>query len=109
MQIVTDSTPVEEPKPTEDSVILDLYKLFAGKEDYEQMVTDYQAGGTGYGDFKKRLWEAYWEFFAPMRERRKELQADPGYIDQVLSEGADRAREEASRVLARVRKAAGLQ
>ncbi|MCH2064079.1 MAG: tryptophan--tRNA ligase [Roseibacillus sp.] len=109
MQIVTDSTPVEEPKPTEDSVILDLYKLFAGKEDYEQMVTDYQAGGTGYGDFKKRLWEAYWKFFAPMRERREELQADPGYIDQVLSEGADRAREEASRVLARVRKAAGLQ
>ena len=109
MQIVTDSTPVEEAKPTEGSVILDLYKLFANKEGYEQMVADYEAGGTGYGDFKKRLWEAYWEFFAPMRERRGELLGDPGYVERVLADGAARAREEASRVLARVRKAVGLQ
>ena len=73
------------------------------------MVADFQAGGTGYGDFKKRLWEAYWEFFAPMRDRREELLEHPDYVDQVLAEGAGRAREEAERVLARVRKAVGLQ
>ena len=109
MRIVTDSAAVEEPKPTEGSVILELYRLFASADDYSQMVADFQAGGTGYGDFKKRLWEAYWEFFAPMRDRREELLEHPDYVDQVLAEGAGRAREEAERVLARVRKAAGSQ
>ena len=108
MRIVTDSTPVEDPKPTDDSVILELYKLFAGETDYEQMIADYQAGGFGYGEFKKRLWEAYWDFFAAMRARREELLADPGYVDKVLADGAARAREEAERVLTRVRKAVGL-
>ncbi len=108
MRIVTDSTPVEDPKPTDGSVILELYKLFAGETDYEQMIADYQAGGFGYGEFKKRLWEAYWDFFAPMRARREELLADPGYVDKVLADGAARAREEAERVLTRVRKAVGL-
>lgn len=109
MRIVTDSTPVEAPKPTEGSIILDLYKLFASEADYQQMVVDHQAGGIGYGEFKKRLWEAYWEFFAPMREKRAELLEDPGYVDRVLEEGAAKAREEADRVLARVRKAVGLR
>ena len=109
MKIVTDSTPVEAPKPTEGSVILDLYQLFASEADYEVMVKDYQAGGIGYGDFKKRLWEAYWDFFAPMRERRAELLDDPGYVEKVLADGAVKAREEAKRVLGRVRNAVGLR
>ena len=73
------------------------------------MVADHEAGGTGYGDFKKRLWEAYWEFFAPMRERRAEIEASPEYVNQILSDGASRAREEAAGVLARVRSAVGLR
>ena len=109
MKIVTDSTPVEAPKPTEGSVILDLYKLFASGADYDAMVKDHQAGGIGYGDFKKRLWEAYWDFFAPMRERRAELLDDPGYVEKVLADGAVKAREEAERVLGRVRNAVGLR
>ena len=109
MRIVTDSAAVEDPKPTGGSVILELYKLFATEGDYGQMVADYQAGGMGYGDFKKRLWEAYWEFFAPMRKRREELLADPGHVEQVLANGAARAREEANRVLTRVRKAVGIR
>ena len=108
MRIVTDSTPVEEPKPVENSVILELYKLFASEADYQTMVADHQRGGMGYGDFKKRLADAYWEFFAPMRARRAEILADPGYVDRVLADGAARAREEASKVLARVRRAVGL-
>ena len=109
MKIVTDSTPVEAPKPTEGSVILDLDQLFASEADYEVMVKDHQAGGIGYGDFKKRLWEAYWDFFAPMRERRAELLDDPGYVEKVLADGAVKAREEAERVLGRVRNAVGLR
>jgi len=109
MRIVTDSTPVEEPKPTEGSTILALYKLFANSQDYATMVEDHEKGGFGYGDLKKRLAEAYWDYFAPMRARREEIIADPGYVDSVLAKGAERARAEAVKVLDRVRKATGLR
>ena len=109
MRIVTDSTPVEAPKPTENSTILALYKLFAGEGDYQAMVADHERGGVGYGDLKKRLADAYWDFFAPMRERRNEIVADPGYVEKVLADGALRAREEATKVLERVRRAVGLK
>ena len=72
------------------------------------MVSDHQSGGVGYGDFKKRLAEAYWDYFAPMRARRDELLADPGYVDQVLADGAEKARATANGVLDRVRRAVGL-
>lgn len=109
MKIATDSTPVEDPKPTENSVILSLYQLFADPTEYEQMVSDYQRGGCGYGDFKKRLATAYWDYFEPMRIRRAELVANPDEVDQVLQQGALKAREEAQKVLDRVRKAVGLR
>lgn len=108
MRITTDSTPVEDPKPTADSTILALYRLFASEADYQTMIADHERGGIGYGDFKKRLAEAYWDFFAPMRARRAEILADPGYVDKVLADGAARAREEANKVLTRVRRAVGL-
>ena len=108
MRIQTDSTPVEEAKPVEGSTILSLYRLFAGDADYQAMVDDHLRGGTGYGDFKKRLAEAYWDFFAPMRERRAEVVADPGYVERVLALGAERARDEAGNVLDRVKRAVGL-
>lgn len=108
MKITTDSTPVEDPKPTEGSTILSLYKLFASSADYATMVADHERGGVGYGDFKKRLADAYWDYFAPMRARRIEILADPGWVDEVLAAGALRAREEAAKVLERVRRAVGL-
>ncbi len=108
MRITTDSTPVEEPKPTENSTILALYKLFASEPDYARMIADHQQGGIGYGDFKKRLAEAYWDHFALMRQKREEILAQPGYVDEVLAAGARRAREEATKVLDRVRRAVGL-
>ena len=108
MKIPTDSTPVEAPKPTEGSTILALYKLFASPADYAVMVADHENGGVGYGDFKKRLADAYWDYFAPMRVRRAEIEADPGYVDEVLAAGALRAREEAAKVIDRVRRAVGL-
>lgn len=109
MRITTDSTPVEAPKPVEGSTILALYKLFADGEAYAAMVADHERGGVGYGEFKKRLAEAYWDFFAPMRARRAEVLADPGYVDRVLAAGEERARQEAQRVLDRVRIAVGLR
>jgi tryptophanyl-tRNA synthetase len=108
MKIVTDSTPVEDPKPTGNSTVIALYKLFASDADLARMIADHRSGGFGYGDFKKRLADAYWDHFAPMRARREEIIADPGYVDEVLAKGAERAREESAKVLGRVKRAVGL-
>jgi tryptophanyl-tRNA synthetase len=108
MGIKTDSTPVEEPKSTEDSSILLLYKLVASAADYDTMVADFQRGGVGYGDFKKRLLQAVTDYFAPFRERRAQIVADAGYVDRVLAEGAEKARAVARPMLQKVRAAVGL-
>ena len=108
MKIVTDSTPVEDPKPTKDSTVIALYKLFAADAEVQSMIADHESGGFGYGDFKKRLADAYWDFFSEMRLRREEILKDPGYVDEVLERGAVRAREESAKVLSRVKKAVGL-
>jgi tryptophanyl-tRNA synthetase len=108
MSIVTDSTPVEEPKDPTGSAIISLYKLFATANGVASMEHDFRAGGIGYGEFKKRLFEVIWESFSPMRQRRAELEADTGYVDHVLTEGASRAQEVAQRTMARVRRAVGI-
>jgi tryptophanyl-tRNA synthetase len=109
MGIVTDSTPVEAPKDPTNSSIVALYRLFAPPADVAQMETDFRAGGVGYGDFKKRLFGAIWEYFAPLRTRRTELAADPGYVDGVLKTGAERAGALAEQTMQRVRRAVGLR
>jgi len=108
MGIKTDSTAVEDPKPIDGSSILALYKLVASEADYDVMVADHQRGGIGYGDFKKRLLQATWDYFAPMRARRDALIADSAYVDRVLAEGAAKARTIARATLTRVRDAVGL-
>lgn len=108
MGIVTDSTPVEAPKDPTNSSIVALYRLFASEADVAQMEADFRAGGIGYGDFKKRLFAAVWEYFAPMRVRRAELEADPEYVNRVLREGAERAGSVAGKTMQRVRTAMGL-
>jgi tryptophanyl-tRNA synthetase len=107
-KLVTDATPLEAPKPKENSTLLALYRLMAGEAEVAAMEADFDRGGIGYGDFKKRLLEAYLERFEPMRARRDEILADPGYIDAVLARGAERARAAAAPVVDRVRRAVGL-
>ena len=109
MSVVTDSTPLEDPKPVENSNILSLYRLVAPPEEVDRMEADFRAGGIGYGDFKKRLHGAIGDYFAPMRERHAELAARPGYVEDVLEHGARRAREVAGGVMERVRTAVGLR
>ena len=109
MSIVTDSTPVEAPKDATKSTIFQLYSLFASKNEIESMRERFKKGGTGYGDFKKELFEKLWEYFSPMRKRREEILADKLYIDNVLVRGAKRANEVADDVMTRVRAAVGLR
>ena len=109
MSIVTDSTPVEAPKDPSRSTIFQLYSLVASKNEIAEMRERFQKGGTGYGNFKKQLFEKLWDYFAPMRKRREEILADKSYIDNVLARGAKRANEVANVVVERVRAAVGLR
>jgi tryptophanyl-tRNA synthetase len=108
MSIVTDSTPVETPKNPDGSAILQLYSLVASESETAAMKQSFITGGTGYGEFKKQLFARLWEYFAPMRSRRAEIQAEPNYIDEVLARGAERANAVADQVMQRVRRAVGL-
>jgi tryptophanyl-tRNA synthetase len=109
MGIVTDSTPVESPKDPDTNTVFQLYKIFAEKEELEEMRQRYLAGGYGYGEAKKALLAKIDAYFAPARERRKRLVKNLDYVEDVLRKGAMRAREEASNTLKRARRACGLE
>ena len=110
MSIVMDSRTPAEPKPdAERNICIQLMKLLAPPKVAADFEARLRAGGLGYGDLKKALFEHYWSFFAAARARRAELLADAGYVDRVLREGADRARSVSSAVLKRARKACGLE
>lgn len=109
MGIVTTSTPLGEPLDPEGDTILELYKLFGSAEDVAQMEEDYRKGAVGYGHAKKALLAAIDERFAPARERRRELAADLSTVDDILAEGARRAREVARATVAECREAAGFR
>ena len=109
MGIVMDSRTPAEPKPDADkNIAIQLLKLVAPAEVARDFEDRLRAGGLGYGDLKKALFERYWDFLAPYRARRAELAANLDYVDQVLRDGSARARATASIVLQRARKASGL-
>jgi tryptophanyl-tRNA synthetase len=110
MGIVMDSRTPAEPKPdAEKNLALQLLKLFAPGEVAAEFENRLRAGGLGYGDLKKALFEHYWNYFAPARERRTELAANMDHVEHLLREGAERARTVAQAVMARARKACGLR
>jgi tryptophanyl-tRNA synthetase len=108
MSIVTDSTPVHEPKNPESSSIVQLYSLVASESEIAAMREAFISGGTGYGEFKKELFAKLWDYFAPMRARRAQILTEANYVDDVLARGAERANAVADRVMERVRAAVGL-
>ncbi len=110
MSIVTDSTPVEDPKPTEDNALYDLLKLFAPDESERAWVeTAFSEGGVGYGDMKKRLFDFYLATFSDARARYEELKEDPDEVERILAAGADKARKTAAPLMEQVREAVGIR
>ncbi|OPZ77787.1 MAG: Tryptophan--tRNA ligase [Actinobacteria bacterium ADurb.Bin444] len=107
MSIVTDSTPVEEPKDPETSTPFLLLKLVSSPEEAEYWADRYRAGGMGYGEVKKRLLELLNEFFGPLRDRRRELARDSAYVEDVLRESGRKARSLAHQTMELVREATG--
>ena len=110
MGIVTDSRPPAEPKPDADrNTAIQLLRLVAPSavaKDYEDRL---RAGGLGYGDCKKALFEHYWNYFAGPRKQRTELERNLDYVRQVLRAGAAKARARAQQVLQRAKQASGLE
>lgn len=108
MSIVTDSTPLEEPKDPEADNVFALIRLFADAPRRDEIAAAYRAGGYGYGHAKKELLDLITEHFAEARERRRELAERPDYVRDVLRDGARRARAAAAPVMERVRERVGL-
>jgi tryptophanyl-tRNA synthetase len=106
--IVTDSSTVAEPKNPDTCTVFALYSLFASDEEKAALAGRYRAGGMGYGEAKKQLYEKLEAYFQPARQRRKELAEDLAEVEKVLEKGARRARAEAQKTMERVREVVGL-
>jgi tryptophanyl-tRNA synthetase len=109
MKIVTDSTPVEEPKNPDKCNVFALLRLVASSEELTDWENKYRSGGVGYGEAKKRLVQLIIEYFEPFRQKRAELEKNIDYVKKVLADGAGRAKAVASETLIKARKAIGLE
>ncbi len=108
MGIQTDSTPMEAPKEPEGNSVYELYKLFATPEEVAEMAAKFRAGGYGYGSAKKDLLAAYHRLFDPFKARRDELAKSPDTLEDILRDGARRARDAAAVQMEKVHRAVGL-
>jgi tryptophanyl-tRNA synthetase len=109
MRIATDSRPMEQPKEPEQDHLYQLYSLFASEAARDEMAALYRKGGFGYGQVKKALADAAEAYFAAARAKREELASDPARVQDILRDGAARARKKAGEVLLRAQKACGLK
>jgi tryptophanyl-tRNA synthetase len=107
MSIVTDSTPVADPKPQEGA-LYELLKILAPAEEWPQIEKGFVEGGMGYGDFKKRLLGYLLETFREARQKRAEIEKDPASVDRVLRDGKEKASFVISQVMADCRRATGM-
>jgi tryptophanyl-tRNA synthetase len=110
MSIAMDSRSVEEEKPDADrNIAVQLLKLVAKPDEAHNIEFGLRAGGFGYGSLKKALFKNYWDYFADARKKRAELAANLNYVNQILTDGATKARTLAQTVLKRARKNCGLE
>lgn len=105
MRIITDSKLPSEPKDPDTSTIFNLYRHFATPGQIAALREQFVAGGLGYGDAKKMLFEQMEHILAPMRERYDYLMAHTDEIDDILADGASRASAVAECTFERVRRA----
>ena len=109
MSLKMDSRTPQEPKPDADqNLAIQILRLVAAPDVAKDLEDRLRAGGLGYGELKKALFEQYWNYFAAARTKRAELAANLDYVHQVLAEGAANARSVAQKVLQRAKVASGL-
>ncbi len=108
MSVVTDSTPLEEPKDPDKCNVYALIRLFASEEKNREIRDKYSSGGFGYGHAKKELLTLIEEFFSGARDRREYLAKRPDTIWDMLRDGGKKARDRAEIVMQPVREATGV-
>ena len=109
MGILTDSKSIEESKDPETCIPYLLYRHIAAPEEHEEMAERLKKGGTGYGDIKKMLLAKILLHFSNAREKRSQLVKKPDYIQDILKEGAKKARKIAEKTMEEVKRKIGLQ
>jgi tryptophanyl-tRNA synthetase len=107
-RVKTSSAALGDPIEPDTDTVFQLFRLFATSSETEELRRGYLAGEIGYGKSKQMLQTVMSGYFEPYRERRAALEADPDYVDDVLREGAKRARSEAAETVDRVRQIVGL-
>jgi tryptophanyl-tRNA synthetase len=107
MGIVTDSTPLEDPKNPEGDTVFTLYSMLAKQQQVAEMRKKYLGGNYGYGHAKQALYECILDSFGEARERFNYYMEHRDEIDEALHKGAQKAHKVADKVLARVRKKVG--
>jgi len=109
MGLLMDSRTPQEPKPDADkNLAIRLMNLIAPPDVAKDFEDRLRAGGLGYGDLKKALFEHYWNYFADARKKRAELAANLDHVNKVLQDSATKARTIADKVLKRARIASGI-
>ncbi|MBI1832677.1 MAG: tryptophan--tRNA ligase [Planctomycetes bacterium] len=109
MAIKTDSTPMGQPLNPQTCNVFALYGLFATEAERTALADQYRAGTIGFGGAKKMLKEKIDAYFAPFRDKRKELAARPDTVEDILRDGARQARLETQKTMDKVHKATGLR
>ena len=107
MSIETDSTPLEEPKDWSTCNCFAIYSLLANEEQIATMKANYENGNYGYGHAKQALYELILTTFEAQRERYNFYMQNLDKIDEALAIGAEKAKNVADNVLARVREKVG--
>ncbi|WP_435624110.1 tryptophan--tRNA ligase [Flagellimonas sp.] len=107
MGIVTDSTPMEDPKDPSNDNVFALYKLLASEEQIDEMSANYLAGNYGYGHAKQALYDVILTKFEEPREKFAYYMDHLDEIDHALALGAEKAKDVANEVLHRVRQKVG--
>ena len=108
MKIKTNSLEPGEPKDPEGSTLFQLWQAFATPEETADMRRRY-AEGIGWGQVKQQLFEYLDAHLSGPRTEYERLMADPGHVEEVLRQGAERARALAAPLLAEVRAAVGIR
>lgn len=107
MTIVTDSTPIEQPKNPDTDNVFAIYKLIASAEQTESLRGKYLAGNYGYGHAKQELFELITTSYSKERELFNFFMSNPDELERKLKAGEERARKVALVVLQRVRQKLG--
>ena len=105
--IITDNTPLEDSKDPNSSTVFKLFQLIASKESSDEMANKLLAGGYGWGHAKKELINEITKRFSSERERFNHFMNHPKEVEDVLREGAIKAKKVAKATLKRVRKSLG--